>query len=66
MKHKVKIWYPATTTIEDVIEVDIPDNVDPEDWLYDNEENIIEKESNEVIDPVAFDLNYAGCKLIKE
>ena len=67
MKHKVKIWYPVTTTFEDEIEVEIPHDVDDiEDWLSDNKSDIIEEASHEHFEDSVYDYDYAGCKLIKE
>ena len=65
---KCKIWYPVLTKIEDEIDVDIPDDVKPdeyEEYLIENAQDIIENESLETLELSAVEYGYAGIKLIK-
>jgi hypothetical protein len=66
MKITIEYWYPVTSEIRDTKEIEVPDNVDVESWLYDNTEAIIEKESGERLHVNAYDLGYAGVKQVKE
>jgi len=65
MKKKVKVWWPSQITLEGEIEVDIPEGVDPDHWLYENEGRLIKEASHEDIDgdlSDALDVGYAGAK----
>ena len=65
MKKIVKVWWPSQITLEAQVEVEIPDGVDPDNWLHENEGRLIEEASHGDIDgdiSGALDLGYAGTK----
>jgi hypothetical protein len=66
MTRSVKVWWPYQATAEEVVQVEIPDGVDPEDWLADNEDRLVEEAAQGEIHPNAFDLGYAGAKFEKD
>jgi len=41
MKRKVQVRFPVLTTITRKGFIEIPDNIDPDQWLQDNIDNII-------------------------
>lgn len=66
MRRKIQIFFPVWSTYEDEIDVDIPDEKDPDDWLYENESNLIENHHQCEHEDIAnlIDLGYAGSKFI--
>lgn len=66
MKRTLKLKYPVWTTTEKEIEVDIPDDEDPEDWVEINKEVLLmdytDFSSNELVS--AIDLGYADVWLL--
>jgi hypothetical protein len=65
MKRKVKIWFPIWKTYEEEIEVDVPEDEDPENWLHNNDEQIIQDHRLCETDiESAIDTGYAGAKFI--
>jgi len=62
MKVTVKVKWPTWITEEREVEVDVPDGQDVDDWLYDHEEELIEKTSGEPIAPSAIEMGYAGVE----
>ena len=69
MKKRVKVWWPTQINLEAEVEVDIPDGVDPDNWLYDNAGRLIDEASHGDVDgdiSDALDVGYAGAKFLKE
>ena len=67
MKMKCKIWYPYQATHEEEIEVEIPEGEDPENYLYEHRQDILEKHGCELQDhdlSTCLDLAYAGVQKI--
>ena len=68
MKVRVKIWYPYVATHKEEIEIDVPDGKDAEDYVYENEEKILEENGAEFdfcALATALDLEYAGARVLK-
>jgi hypothetical protein len=66
MKVKIKFWYPYWATHRDETEIDVPDDADPEDWICNHKEEILEKKGSEENLSYALDVGYAGVEIIKE
>jgi hypothetical protein len=67
MKRRLKLKYPVWTIIEKEVEVDIPDDEDPENWIGVNEKEILEDftdlSSDELMN--AIDYGYADVELLE-
>ena len=66
MKIQVEYWYPYQAEMRRKAEVEIPDSVDPMDWVEENKRDWVNKEVGEDISSVAFDLGYAGIRILKD
>ena len=66
MKRVVKVRFPIWSTYEDEIELDIPDDCDPDTWLAENELEVIEGHwMCEGDMDGALDMGYAGVEFKK-
>jgi hypothetical protein len=68
MKKKIKLWWPVQSMSEEEIEVDIAEGVDPDEWLLDNEERLIEEASQGDHDgplDIPLDIGSAGAKFVE-
>ena len=67
MKRILKLKYPVQTIIEKEVEVDIPDDEDPENWVEVNKDVILTDYTDLSSDEVAsaIDLGYADVELLK-
>lgn len=67
MKVKCEIWYPYFTTHRAEVEVEIPENEEATDYLYEHARDILIAQGCELPDnqiSTCLDLNYAGVKKI--
>ena len=68
MKVKCIIKYPTWYITEDEIEVDVPEGADPDDYIYKNFCDIVEKHGCDPLMDVlanAFDVDMAGYEILK-
>lgn len=65
MKYRVKVWFPVHTRYCDELEVDIPEGEDPEAWLYEHKQELVE--GHRLVGgnlEGALEVGYAGAELL--
>ena len=66
MKIKIKLWYPYYAINEEVIKIDIPDDVDIDEYLFENRQKILINEGAEEMGlSEQLDVGIAGVKYVK-
>ena len=63
---QVEYWFPRTLEIREKKEIEIPDGSDAREYIENHESALVEREAGEDIDSGAFDLGYAGIRLLKD